>query len=304
MVHEPAIGASIRRLRTARGVSLRVLAGGLGVSPATLSAVENGHTGVSAVRVAAIADLLGVPVARVFDPDGRGGPGPGVLVAPVAVPLAAPVAVPVDAVPGDWRRYGPLELDPALAAALATFVELGYHGSTIRTIAAQAGLSVSGLYHYYQSKYDMLVALLDRTMVDLDARMRAARADGAGPLDRVAALVECLALFHSHRRATAFLGASEMRSLQPADYLRVAAVRRAQQQAVDEEVAAAVAAGLLDVADPGTAARAVVTLCTAIPQWYRPGGPTAPEALAEQYVGFALALLGRASSTGLDPSRM
>ncbi|MFC7574037.1 TetR/AcrR family transcriptional regulator C-terminal domain-containing protein [Klenkia terrae] len=78
----------------------------------------------------------------------------------------------------------------------------------------------------------------------------------------------------------------------------------AQQQAVDEEVAAAVAAGLLAVADPGTAARAVVTLCTAIPQWYRPGGPTAPEELAEQYVGFALALLGRPPSTGLDPSRM
>lgn len=293
-MHEPAIGASIRRLRTARGVSLRSLAAGLGVSPATLSAVENGHTGVSAVRVAAIADLLGVPVGRVFDPDGRSGPGPGVLVGtPAGSPGSPDHGADHGAAPGDWRRYGPLQLDPALAAALATFVELGYHGSTIRAIAAHAGLSVSGLYHYYESKYDMLVALLDRTMVDLDARMRAARAEGDGPLGRVAALVECLALFHGHRRATAFLGASEMRSLRPDDYLRVAAVRRAQQQAVDEEVASAVAAGLLAAPDPGTAARAVVTLCTAIPQWYRPGGASAPEELAAQYVEFALALLGR-----------
>ncbi|SDO89788.1 transcriptional regulator, TetR family [Klenkia soli] len=283
---EPGIGASIRRLRTARGVSLRALAAGLGVSPATLSAVENGHTGVSAVRVAAIADLLGVPVGRVFDPDGRSGPGPGVLVGPPVVPPGEE--------DGDWRHYGPLRLDPALTAALATFVEVGYHGSTIRTIAAHAGLSVSGLYHYYESKYDMLVALLDRTMVDLDARMRAARAEGDGPLGRVAVLVECLALFHGHRRGPAFLGASEMRSLRPEDYLRVAAVRRAQQRAVDEEVAAAVTAGELRAADPGTAARAVVTLCTAIPQWYRPGGPLLPEELAGQYVGFALALLGAA----------
>ncbi|SCX39556.1 transcriptional regulator, TetR family [Klenkia marina] len=288
------IGASIRRLRTARGVSLRALAAGLGVSPATLSAVENGHTGVSAARVAAIADLLGVPVARVFDPDGRGGPGPGVLGPGVLGPgaLTRTSAQPAPD-PADWRDYGPLQLDPALTAALATFVEVGYHGSTIRTIAAHAGLSVSGLYHYYESKYDMLVALLDRTMVELDARMRAARAEGADPVARVGALVECLALFHSHRRATAFLGASEMRSLRPEDYVRVAAVRRAQQQAVDEEVAAAVAAGQLVVADPPTAARAVVTLCTAIPQWFRPDGPLAPEDLAAQYVGFALALLGR-----------
>lgn len=294
---EPAIGTTIRRLRTARGVSLRALAAGLGVSPATLSAIENGHTGVSAVRVAAIADLLGVPVSRVFDPDGRGAPGPGVL---VGTPPRAP-----DPEPGDWRGYGPLRLDPALTAALAEFVAVGYHGSTIRTIAARAGLSVSGLYHYYESKYDMLVALLDRTMAELDARMRAARAEGVDPVARVGALVECLALFHSHRRATGFLGASEMRSLRPEDYLRVAAVRRAQQQALDQEVLAAVRAGQLVVADPRTAARAVVTLCTAIPQWYRPGGPLAPEDVAAQYVGFALALLGRPSlqdaAVRLDP---
>ncbi len=244
------LGASIRRLRTARGVSLRALAAGLGVSPATLSAVENGHTGVSAVRVAAIAELLGVPVARVFDPDGRG-PGPGVRAGPPDPGRRA-------------RRRGLAQLRAAAAGPRADrgprgFVEVGYHGSTIRTIAARAGLSVSGLYHYYESKYDMLVALLDRTMADLDARVRGARAEGEDPLQRVALLVECLALFHSHRRATAFLGASEMRSLAPADYQRVAAVRRAQQLAVDEEVAAAVAAGQLAVADPGTAARAVVT---------------------------------------------
>jgi len=297
---QAGIGASIRRLRTARGISLRALAAGLGVSPATLSAVENGHTGVSAVRVAAVAELLGVPVARVFDPDGRG-PGPGVL---TGLPAPGPPA-PAEA---DWRRYGPLQLDPALTAALVRFVEVGYHGSTIRTIAARAGLSVSGLYHYYESKYDMLVALLDRTMADLDARVRAARAEGRDPLQRVALLVECLALFHSHRRATAFLGASEMRSLAPADYQRVAAVRRAQQQAVDEEVAAAVAAGQLSAADPRAAARAVVTLCTAIPQWFRPDGPLTPEAVAEQYVDYALRLLGGAAlrdrRDDLDPPRL
>ncbi len=297
---QTSLGASIRRLRTARGISLRALAAGLGVSPATLSAVENGHTGVSAVRVAAIAELLGVPVARVFDPDGRG-PGPGVL---TGLPAPGPAA-PAD---GDWRRYGPLQLDPALTAALVGFVEVGYHGSTIRTIAARAGLSVSGLYHYYESKYDMLVALLDRTMADLDARVRAARAEGEDPVQRVALLVECLALFHSHRRATAFLGASEMRSLAPADYQRVAAVRRAQQLAVDEEVAAAVAAGQLSVADPRAGARAVVTLCTAIPQWFRPDGPMTPEDVAGQYVDYALRLLGGAAlrdrRDDLDPPHL
>ncbi len=290
----PGIGQAIRRLRTARGISLRRFAGLLQVSPGTVSAIENGHTGVSAVRVARIAELLDVPVEWVFRP-AAGLPAPGVGDPPgTAAPTPGPPPGPAEVVPvADWRRYDPLRLDPALGAALAAFVELGYHGATIRTIAARAGLSVSGLYHYYPSKYDMLVALLDLTMRELDTRMRAARADGGEPRERVGLLVECLALFHSHRRQAGFLGASEMRSLVPVDYARLAAVRRAQQQAMDDEVAAAVRAGRLQAAAPGDAARAVVTMCTAIPQWYRPGGALTPEALAGQYVGFALNLLGR-----------
>ncbi|MCW2582728.1 MAG: hypothetical protein JWQ53_1518 [Klenkia sp.] len=291
----PGIGDAVRRLRQERGLSLRRLAELLEVSPGTLSAIENGHTGVSAVRVSRIAELLGVPVERVFAARGSAAvPG---------APAGTAAAVPIRTAPGaragvfdgsgDWRDYGELQLDPALAAALTVLVDFGYHGSTMRTIARRAGLSVSGLYHYYESKYDMLVALLDLVMADLDGRMHAARAEGADPLSRVALLVECLALCHSHRRATAFLGASEMRSLQPADHARLAAIRRAQQQLVDEEVAAAVAAGQLSTTEPHEAARAVVTMCTAIVQWYRPDGPTTPQVIAARYVGFALDLLGR-----------
>jgi AcrR family transcriptional regulator/transcriptional regulator with XRE-family HTH domain len=296
----PRIGDTIRRLRHGRGVSLRRLADQLSVSPATLSAIENGHTGVSAVRVARIAELLEVPVGRIFIPTpGRAAPGgPVTEAADAGGRRRSPEArssAPAGVFPGvgDWRHYGPLELDPALAAALSAFVDYGYHGSTMRTIAGRAGLSVSGLYHYYESKYEMLVALLDLTMQDLDARMRAARLEGADPVGRVALLVECLALFHSHQRETAFLGASEMRSLQPEEHARLAAIRRAQQQMLDDEVAAAVATGQLRSTTPKDAARAVVTMCTAIVQWYRPDGPTSPEQLAARYVGFALDLLGR-----------
>lgn len=293
----PGIGETIRRLRQDRGVSLRRLAEQLEVSPGTVSAIENGHTGVSALRVARIAQLLDVPVERMFAAGASPAPVPEPVGAVVGGPPrpTGPTPVGVFDGSGDWRDYGPLKLDPALAAALTVFVDFGYHGSTMRSIAGRAGLSVSGLYHYYESKYDMLVALLDIVMVDLDGRMHAARAEGADPLARVALLVECLALCHSHRRATAFLGASEMRSLQPQAHARLAAIRRTQQQLVDEEVLAAVAAGQLSTAAPKEAARAVVTMCTAIVQWYRPDGPTTPGRIAEQYVEFALDLLGRTS---------
>src|SRR5690606_25412480 len=52
---------------------------------------------------------------------------------------------------GSWRNYGPSTLPKPLEAALEAFAERGYDGTSIREIAARAGLSVPGLYHHYPS---------------------------------------------------------------------------------------------------------------------------------------------------------
>ncbi len=91
-------------------------------------------------------------------------------------------------------------------------------------------------------------------------------------MQRFTLLVECLALFHTHRAALGFLGASEMRSLLPAARERVVAVRRSQQRMVDVEVVTACRDGLFTTPRPREAARAVVTMCTALSQWYSPAG--------------------------------
>ena len=191
----------------------------------------------------------------------------------------------------DWRSFPPLNLDAPLTAALAAFLELGYHGSTMRDIAGRAGLSVPGVYHYYPSKHDMLVAILDLTMGELLERSTAARAEGRTPVERFTLLVECLALFHTHRKELGFVGASEMRSLAREPRERVAAIRRRQQQMVDEEVQQAVLDGDFTTDRPHEASRAVVSLCTGLSQWYSPSGPTSAADVAQQYVQFALDLV-------------
>ncbi|MBB2506262.1 TetR family transcriptional regulator [Amycolatopsis echigonensis] len=256
------LGARLRAARTAAGLTLREAAKALGVSAGTWSAVENGRTKVDDVRLGKAAELLGVDEARL-----RG------------VPVLAE---------GGWREFPPLRLDPPLAGALEAFVELGYHGATIRDIAARASLSVPGVYHHWPTKQDLLVALLDLTMDDLLSRARAARAEADGPVDRFTRLVECLALYHTHRRELGFIGASEMRSLEEPNRIRIAAVRQEMQHMVDDEVVEGCRRGLMATPLPKEAARAVVTLCTALPQWWSPKGPSSPETVARQYVGFAL----------------
>ena len=294
-----ALGRTVRELRAARGLTVRDVADLLQVSPATVSAIENGRTGMSAQRIARLAEELGVPVGRMFaaSDDDRAADDRARTAGPAgSAPLGAADRARTGRSTGrpgptDWRRYPPLQLDAALRGALSAFVEFGYHGASMRTIAERAELSVPGLYHYYASKQEMLAALLDLTMTDLRERSLAAREQGRDCVERFALLVECLALYHTHRRELGFVGASEMRSLAPEAYRRVAAVRREQQRLVDDEVAEAVLAGAFATTRPQEAARAVVTLCTALPQWFRETGPSSPEQIAAQYVEFAFDLV-------------
>lgn len=192
-----------------------------------------------------------------------------------------------------WREYGEFELDPVLRAALDAFVETGYHGATVRDIARRAGLSVPGMYHHFATKQDMLVALFDVTMADLLWRSQAARHEADGdPVRGFALLIECLVLFHCYRRDLAFIGASEMRSLEPANRSRIAGLRTAQQRMVDAEVDQAVESGAFRVSHAHDASRAATTMCVAIPQWYRTGHSSSPEEVARRYVGFTLGLMG------------
>jgi AcrR family transcriptional regulator/DNA-binding Xre family transcriptional regulator len=266
----------VRIVRTARGVSLRTLARMIEVSPATLSQIEQGRTGLTVSRLGRIADALDVSVAQILDTVTDG---------------TADAPRPTPAAPSAWRVFEPLDFDPVLRAALDEFVHIGYHGATVRSIAARAGLSVPGIYHHYDSKQQMLMAIERYTMADLLARAEAARAEGRDPVERFSLLVELLALYHTHRAELGFVGAAEKRSLDPANGKAIARQRTTQQRMVDREVTDAVRAGQFRADKPHERARAIVTMCTALPTWWRPDGIYSPEQIAEQYVTFALDLM-------------
>jgi AcrR family transcriptional regulator/DNA-binding XRE family transcriptional regulator len=298
---ESTLGAQVRAARVAHGITLRGLAKTLDVSPATLSQVENGHTRLSVSRLSRIADALGLSVGQMLDTVVE--PQPGTPHRHMARDVTETREVDIAQGETDWREYGPLGFDPVLQAALDEFLEIGYHGATVRDIAARCGLSVSGIYHYYTSKQQMLVHILDLTMADLTRRSHAARAEGRDPVERFSLLIENLALFHTHRRELGSVGASEMRSLDTGNRHKIADMRTAQQRMVDDEVEQAVRAGRFSTDRPREAARAVVSMCTALPTWWHREGPFGPEQIAEQYVRFALDLMradGLPESSSVD----
>lgn len=275
-VVELDVGSRVRAARLRHGVSLRALSRDLNISPGTMSQVETGKSGLTVARLQQIATALGMTADQLLT-----------LPADAAPPDADPPA------PGftDWRVYGPLGFDPVLRAALAVFVRTGYHGATVRDVARESGRSVAGIYHHYPSKHEMLRRILDLGVTELLDRAEAARAQGSDPVERFSVLVESLVLFHTHRREVGFLGASEMRSLELDARRDIAGRRTAQQRMVDVEAIAAAADGRFRTTRPVDAARAVVTMCTSIPLWFKPGGELTPADIADQYVRFALGVM-------------
>lgn len=281
-------GAAIRGARQRSGLSLRRLAALLEVSPATVSAVENGRTGVSVERLHRIADVLGVqPPDLLEDLD------PQTPQISPAAPSAPDAAAPAPyGSPGHWRDFAPLPIDTVLAGAIRAFVETGYHGASMRSIARHAGMSVPGVYHHYARKQDLLVAVLDLTMRDLIWRVEQARDEPGDPLERLGRVVEALALYHARRNDLAFIGASEMRSLEPASYRRIARLRHHVQDVLDQQIEAAAAARAISPRHPRDAGKAIATMCTSLAQWFRPDGATPPEQIAREYAELALSMLG------------
>jgi len=184
-------------------------------------------------------------------------------------------------------------------AALELFAERGFHGTSMRDIAARAGCSVSHVYYYFPSKGDvlrvMMVGIVEDLLADLDAALAGA---GAEPRARLVAIVRAQVLFHCRRQAEAFVGRSELRSLAPGDrpevigrYDRVTAIFR-------DTIAEGEGAGVFRCAFVAQATHALVTMCNAVSAWWRPDGELSPERLAERYAALALAMLGAPDPPG------
>lgn len=64
------------------------------------------------------------------------------------------------------------QLDDLLTAAEALFAEKSYHNTTVADIATRAGLATGSVYRYFESKRDILVAVVRAINEDVRHAMR------------------------------------------------------------------------------------------------------------------------------------
>ena len=178
-------------------------------------------------------------------------------------------------------------------AAIVAMSEHGYHGTSVRDIADRAGMSSAALYHHFSSKQDLLFRITDRGMAGLVRRTEdALLASPSDPASRLRAIVRVHVLTHTENQQGSFIGNSEIRSLEPGNRAIVVAKRDQQKRIFDRVVLDGVERGVFTTPHPKEATMALITMCTAVAQWYRPDGALRPDEIAERYADLGLAMLG------------
>jgi AcrR family transcriptional regulator len=138
----------------------------------------------------------------------------------------------------DERERSPSTREKILDTAESLFARFGFAGVGMRAVADSVGVSKSALFHHFASKRELFAAVLERSLLEFDARLAAADARAGNARERVELFVSGVidALVENPARAPLLL-----RSLFEVDYDEPA---DQAARSVLQRVIARVAAGL------------------------------------------------------------
>jgi TetR/AcrR family transcriptional regulator, cholesterol catabolism regulator len=177
-----------------------------------------------------------------------------------------------------------------LDAATQVFHEKGYEASSIQDVADALGILKGSLYYYIDSKEDLLFAIIDdvhrSTLEQLD---RWLELDGDA-LTRLRAFLHAQVLTYCRDVAKVGVFLHDFRSLSPEHQQRILDERDRFDEALRDLIRTGQREGVIaPEVDPKLSAMAVFGMMNWISTWWRPGGPSTSEEVAEQFTDLAVA---------------
>jgi AcrR family transcriptional regulator len=176
-------------------------------------------------------------------------------------------------------------------SALRLFATRGYEATGIRDVARDAGLSLSTIYHYVDSKEDLLLAIATTAMSDLRAAAEEALAGATTPRERLTALVKAHVTIHGSQRLEALVSDTELRALSEPERKGAVKLRDSYEAIWQVVLDEGVASGDFHVADTHVVRLGLLQMCTGVAYWYSPAGDRSLDYIAQTFADLALAMV-------------
>lgn len=168
------------------------------------------------------------------------------------------------------------------------FFEKGYDATTLREVAAAAGLKVGSLYNHIASKEDLLLQVMGGIIDDLVELQQQALATEGDAIEKLRAVVDCHIRFHAVRAQEVFIGNTALRSLPETARDEIIGKRNDYERIIQSLIESAGDEGLASVIDSRLHTFSIVSQGTHVASWYREGGRMTLDEIVSTYTKLTL----------------
>jgi TetR/AcrR family transcriptional regulator, cholesterol catabolism regulator len=180
-----------------------------------------------------------------------------------------------------------------IATAARLFAERGYQETSMQDLTEATGLAAGGLYHYIESKEQLLFSICDDLMEPLLERAREIVATDAPPEQQLRDLLRAwLNQIATHRdHMLVFAQERHVIEREP-QWRRIRAQRRRFEQLLSDVLTRGEAEGTMAFPDRAFAQLALLGMVNYTPQWLNPRGRLSSEEIADGYCNLLLRAAG------------
>jgi len=176
-----------------------------------------------------------------------------------------------------------------IASAAHLFAQRGYQETSMSELTEATGLAAGGLYHYIESKDELLISICDELLDPLLERAREIVAEAAPPAEQLRALLHAWLTHIASHRDHMLVFAQERHVIErEPQWRRVRGQRKAFEQLLDDVLARGEADGSMHFADRGFTLLTLLGMVNYTPQWLNPRGRLNPEQIADGYCDLIL----------------
>jgi TetR/AcrR family transcriptional regulator, cholesterol catabolism regulator len=174
-------------------------------------------------------------------------------------------------------------------AAARLFAERGYDGTSMSELTAATGLAAGGIYHYFEGKDDILIAICDELLEPLLERAREIVAAEAPAAEQLRELVRAWVSHVVEHRHHMLVFTQERQAIErQRRWRRVRSQRKAFEQILDDVLERGEADGSMTFADRRLSLLALLGMVNYTAQWVRPEGRLSAAEIADGYCAMVL----------------